>query len=60
MRLVREIVASELGRNSSKPLDEMSALLTQLSQDVTTTLGAAQSAEQVVKRSFLFVFDFSS
>lgn len=49
--LAQEVTATELGKQTPRPLEEISALLAQLSQDVATTLAAALDSDHVVKRA---------
>ncbi|GAA5970337.1 hypothetical protein JCM11641_001670 [Rhodosporidiobolus odoratus] len=52
LTIAKEIAAVELGKQSPRPLEEINALLVQLSQNVGTTLTSAMDAERVVKLSF--------
>lgn len=48
--IAREITASELGKPTAQPLQEINALLSQLAQDTATTLTAALEPDHVVQR----------
>ncbi|GAA5900012.1 uncharacterized protein JCM6883_006062 [Sporobolomyces salmoneus] len=50
--IAREIAAVELGKQSARPLEEINALLVQLSTDVGTTLSTSMEAEHVVQLSY--------
>jgi dynactin 1 len=50
---VKDIAATELGKETGRPLDEICALLAQLTQDVGTTLSTAMDSNHVVKRECL-------
>ncbi|KAK4702285.1 dynactin 1, partial [Phenoliferia sp. Uapishka_3] len=50
--IAQEVTATELGKQTPRPLEEISALLAQLSQDVATTLAAALDHDHVVKFSY--------
>jgi len=47
-----EVAATELGRKSARPLDEMGALLSQLVADMGTALAAALDPDHSVKLAF--------
>lgn len=50
VNIAREIAASELGKTTAQPLQEINALLSQLAQDTATTLTAALEPDHVVHR----------
>ncbi|GAA5880816.1 hypothetical protein JCM16303_005127 [Sporobolomyces ruberrimus] len=50
--IAQEIAAVELGKQSARPLEEINALLVQLTTDVGTTLATAMDAEHVVQLSY--------
>ncbi|GAA5828534.1 hypothetical protein JCM11251_000839 [Rhodosporidiobolus azoricus] len=52
LTIAKEIAAVELGKQSPRPLEEINALLVQLSQNIGTTLSTAMDPEHVVKLSF--------
>ncbi|GAA5890444.1 hypothetical protein JCM6882_002923 [Rhodosporidiobolus microsporus] len=52
LTIAKEIAAVELGKQSPRPLEEINALLVQLSQNIGTTLTTAMDPEHVVKLSF--------
>ena len=51
--IAQEIAAVELGKQSARPLEEINALLVQLTADVGTTLATSMESEHVVKRKSL-------
>jgi dynactin 1 len=59
LTIAKEIAAIELGKQSPRPLEEINALLVQLTQNVGTTLMTAMDPEHVVKRA-LSSFSFAS
>ncbi|GJN94727.1 hypothetical protein Rhopal_007818-T1 [Rhodotorula paludigena] len=52
LAIAKEIAAVELGKQSPRPLEEVNALLVQLTQNIGTTLKTAMEPEHVVKLSF--------
>ncbi|GAA5998800.1 hypothetical protein JCM5350_006650 [Sporobolomyces pararoseus] len=50
--IAQEITAVELGKQSARPLEEINALLVQLTTDVGTTLSTSMDAEHVVQLSY--------
>ncbi|GAA5968987.1 hypothetical protein JCM3765_002274 [Sporobolomyces pararoseus] len=50
--IAQEITAVELGKQSARPLEEINALLVQLTTDVGTTLSTAMDAEHIVQLSY--------
>lgn len=50
LAIAKEIAATELGKQTQRPLEEVNALLAQLVEDVGTTLATAGDGESVVKR----------
>lgn len=58
--IAREIAASELGKTTAQPLQEINALLSQLAQDTATTLTAALEPDHVVHRTSISIrFSFA-
>ncbi|KAM0787072.1 hypothetical protein ACM66B_006333 [Microbotryomycetes sp. NB124-2] len=51
-KIATEIASAELGKQSSRPFDEMLGLLSQLAQDVSTTLTVAQEQSHIVKLDY--------
>lgn len=49
--IAKEIAAVELGKQSVRPLDEVNSLLSQLSQNISTTVTTAMDPDHVVKRA---------
>lgn len=54
--IAQEIAAVELGKQSARPLEEINALLVQLTADVGTTLATSMDTEHVVQRELLSTF----
>ncbi|BGP04036.1 hypothetical protein NBRC10513v2_007776 [Rhodotorula toruloides] len=50
--IAKEIAAVELGKQSVRPLEEVNSLLSQLSQNISTTVTTAIDPDHVVKLSF--------
>ncbi|GAA5853786.1 hypothetical protein JCM5353_001035, partial [Sporobolomyces roseus] len=50
--IAQEIAAVELGKQSARPLEEINALLVQLTADVGTTLATSMDSEHVVQLSY--------
>ncbi|BGP28114.1 hypothetical protein JCM10295v2_007101 [Rhodotorula toruloides] len=50
--IAKEIAAIELGKHSVRPLDEVNSLLSQLSQNISTTVITAMDPDHVVKLSY--------
>ncbi|ORY88624.1 dynein associated protein-domain-containing protein [Leucosporidium creatinivorum] len=52
LAIAKEIAATELGKQTQRPLEEINALLAQLVEDVGTTLATAGDGESVVKLAY--------
>ncbi|KAI5478786.1 dynactin [Pseudohyphozyma bogoriensis] len=52
LAIAQEVVATELGKQTGRPLEEIGGLLGQLAQDITTTLGTASDGDHVVKLAY--------
>ncbi|BGP35932.1 hypothetical protein JCM10296v2_007784 [Rhodotorula toruloides] len=50
--IAKELAAVELGKQSVRPLDEVNSLLSQLTQNISTTVTTAMDPDHVVKLSF--------